>query len=352
MLGLAALPVLSAVYATSDLSSLGSPDITISPTSGPPGTEITIMVTNIPDVSKETYPYPDLYIYLPFSQSFGTTPQSQCGASDCFPIYTHDEAMNHDFADRNVTFALFSTLNPNSVYLNGYENTPCDVVVNGKTVERYSTLCNTKDQPPGTYNIQFAWVEENAPQIKYVVKTVQFTVTTGQALQPPQKVDNGNSIIVAYQNGAISESEFYSKLSAMGWSSEEIRQALATIGKLPHQMGAPVPDEMQQIQAGVQKAALQSSPQISQQAQQPQTPPPPAVQNSQPVSEVQTADSLAPYKTEPVQHSSQPVPAQPAQGSALQNNFWTLVTIIASVGAASAVGGSILVARQTRKVTN
>lgn len=261
--------------------------------------------------------------------------------------------MNHDFADRTVTFSLFSTSNPNSVYLNGLENTPCDVAVNGKTVERYSTLCNTKDQPQGTYNIQFAWVEENAPQIKYVVKTVQFTVTPGSAVPPPQKVDNGNSVLVAYQNGEISESEFYSKLSAMGWNTDEIRQALATIGKLPHQMGAPVPDEMQQIQLGVQKAALQSSQQPALQVSQPQSPPPqPAVQATQPVTEEQTADSLAPYKTEAVQHPSQPAQTQPVQSPALQNNFWTLVTIIASVGAASAVGGSIFVARHTRKVTN
>ncbi len=109
----------------------------------------------------------------------------------------------------------YSTTNPNPVYLNGFENSVCDVVVNGKTVERYSTLCNTKDQPIGTYEIKFGWAEENAPQINYIVKTVQFTVTPGSSPSAPQEADNGNSIIQAYQNGQISESVFYSKLSAL-----------------------------------------------------------------------------------------------------------------------------------------
>ncbi len=106
LMGAMVLPLLNSVYATSDLSTLRSPQVTISPTSGPPGTQITITVSNIPDISKESYPYPDLYIYLPFSQSFGVTPQSQCGGGDCFPIYTHGEAVNHDFADRIITFSL------------------------------------------------------------------------------------------------------------------------------------------------------------------------------------------------------------------------------------------------------
>lgn len=339
------LPVFSSVWATTDLSTLGSPDITISPTAGPPGTNVTITISNIPDISKETYPYTDLYIYLPFSQSFGITPQSQCGGEDCFPIYTHDQATNHDFASRIVTFSLFSTVNPNPVYLDGFENSVCDVTVNGKTAERYSTLCNTKDQPTGTYDIKFAWAEENAPQINYVVKTVQFTVIPGSPPPAPQKVDNGNSIIQAYQNGQISESDFYNKLDALGWNSEQIRQALATIGKLPHQMGAPVPDELQQIQQGIQKATPQ--PNSSSTKQTPQQTIPPA----QPTVQGQTAESLTPYKTqEPIQQQDKQV--MPETNPHPQNNFWTMITIIASIGAASAICGSIFVARQTRKVTN
>ncbi len=339
------LPI-SSVWATSDLSVLPSPTITITPASGPPGTRITITVSNIPDISKETYPYPDLYIYLPFSQSFGITPQSQCGGVDCFPIYTHDQAVNHDFADRTVTFSIFSTSNPNPVYLNGFENSVCDVIVNGKTVERYSTLCNTKDQPSGTYDIKFGWAEENAPQINYIVKTIQFTVIPGSAQPAPQKVDNGNSIIQAYQNGQISESEFYNKLVALGWNSEQIREALATIGKLPHQMGAPIPDEMQQIQQRVQKAAQQfNSP--------PSQPPQQSIQSSPPATEGQTAASLTPYKTESSQQQTTPYGiVQDNTPQNTQNSFWTMITVIASLAASSAVGGSILIAKQVRKVTN
>ena len=341
------LPIFSSVWATSDLSTLESPNITISPTYGPPGTKITITISNIPDISKETYPYPDLYIYLPFSQSFGVTPQSQCGGEDCFPIYTHDEAVNHDAADRTVTFSLFSAMNPNPVYLNGFENSVCDVTVNGKTVERYSTLCNTKDQPSGTYYIKFGWAEENAPQINYIVKTIPFTVIPGSTPPVPQKVDNGNSIIQEYQNGQISESDFYNKLVALGWNSEQIRQALATIGKLPHQMGAPAPDEMQQIQQGVQKAAQQFNSLPTQQAPQQSIP------QTQPATEEQTAESLVPYKTEsPQQQVPTTTQVTVDTNPNTQNNSWAMITIIASIGAASAIGGSVFVARHTRKVTN
>jgi hypothetical protein len=339
-MGLLILPILNSAWATSDLSTLGSPDVTIYPTSGPPGTTITVTVSNIPDISKETYPYPDLYIYLPFSQSFGTTPQSQCGGQDCFPVYTHDEAVNHDFADRTVTFSLFSTANPSPVYLNGFENSVCDATVNGKIADRYYTLCNTKDQPPGIYNIKVGWALENAPQINYIVKTVQFTVTPSSSPPTPQVADNGNSVIKAYQNGQISESEFYSKLTALGWNAEQIRQALAVIGKLPHQMGAPVPDEMQQIQAGVAKAAEQAKSQSTQVTTQP------TEQTTQPTT--QTAESMTPYQTQQPLQSKVQTDSNPAP----QNNSWAMITIASSVGAAAAIGGSLFVVKRTRKVTN
>jgi hypothetical protein len=338
VVGLFMLPLLNSAGATTDLSTLGSPDVTISPISGPPGTPITITVSNIPDISNEAYPYSDLYIYLPFSDSFGTTPQSQCGGQDCFPIYTHYDALNHDFADRTVTFTLFSTSNPNPVYLNGLENSVCDVVVNGKTVERYSTLCNTKDQPTGIYNIRFGWGEENAPQINYITQTIQFTVTPGSPLPPPQVADTGNSIIQAYQNGQISQSEFYSKLSALGWNQDEIRQAMAVIGKLPHQMGTPVPDEMQQIQQGVQKAVEQNSQPIEPAAQ------PVTEQTTQPVTS--PADPVTIQTTQP---SSQ-VHTDP--GLATNTGTLTMILIALCLGAAAAMGASLFVIKSTRKVTN
>lgn len=347
-MGLIVLPLLNSAGATSDVSTLGSPSVTISPISGPPGTQVTITVSNIPDISKEAYPYSDLYIYLPFSESFGSTVQSQCGGGDCFPIYTHYDAVNHDFAARTVTFTLFGTINPNPVYLNGLVNSVCDVVVNGKTDARYSTLCNTKDQPPGTYDIKLGWAEENAPQINHIVQTMQFVVTQPLPTPPTQVADNGNSVIQAYQNGQISQAEFESKLTALGWNQNEIRQALGTIGKLPQQLGAPAPDQMQQIQQGVQKAAQQANT--------------PQVQTTQPATPVQTTQQITPQTTQqvtPVQTTQSILPDQTqqpqqtqVQDSPMQKNSWTMIAILASIAAAVAIGGSLFAIKRTHKVTN
>jgi len=242
MLGLGVIPLCNTVWATTDLSTLGSPYVTISPSSGPPGTDITITISHIPDISKTNYPYPDLYIYLPFSQPFGTTLTSHCGGQDCFPIYTHGDALNHDFADRVITFSLPSTNNPKPIFLNGFENSVCDVTVNGKVMERFSTLCNTKDEPQGTYQIKLAWMLESDSEQVYTTKLIPFLVTSGPSPSESPIADNGNTILQEYQNGTISQSQFYTELKSRGWNDEQIRQALAVIGKLPHQMGILGPD--------------------------------------------------------------------------------------------------------------
>lgn len=243
LIGFAVLPLCNTVWATTDLGTLGSPDVVISSNSGSPGDQITITVSHIPDMSKASYPYPDLYIYLPFSQPFGTPLSNHCGGQDCFPIYTHDDALNHDFADRTITFSLPGTINPKPVFLNGLENTICDIVVNGKVVERFSTLCNTKDEPPGPYQIRFAWVLESDLEQSYTVKTIPFVVThTASSASPSPIADNGDILLKEYQNGTISQSKFYAELKSKGWTDEQIRQALAVIGKLPHQMGITGPD--------------------------------------------------------------------------------------------------------------
>jgi hypothetical protein len=241
-IGLGVIPLCSAVWATTDLGTLGSPHVTISPASGPPGTKITITVSGIPDISKSSYPYPDLYIYLPFSQPFGTTLTSHCGGQDCFPIYTHDDAINQDYANRIITFSLPSTNNSKPVFLNGFENSVCDVTVNGKILERFSTLCNTKDEPQGLYQIKLAWLLESDSEQSYTTKTIPFFVTPGMPSSEGPVADNGDIILKQYQNGTISEAQFYAELKARGWTEEQVRQALAVIGKLPHQMGASGPD--------------------------------------------------------------------------------------------------------------
>src|SRR5574340_334488 len=241
-MGLGTIPLCGIVWATTDLGTFGSPNVTISPTSGPPGTRITITISDIPDISKTSYPYPDLYIYLPFSQPFGTTLTSHCGGQDCFPIYTHDDSLNHDAANRIITFSLPSTNNSKPVFLNGFENSVCDVTVNGKVLERFSTLCNTKDEPSGLYQIKLAWVLESDSEQSYITKTIPFFVTPGVPPSQSPVADNGDTILKQYQNGTISETQFYAKLKARGWTDEQVRQALAVIGKLPHQMGVSGPD--------------------------------------------------------------------------------------------------------------
>ena len=241
-MGLIVIPICNAVWATTDLETLGSPDITISPNSGPAGTKITVTISHIPDISKTSYPYPDLYIFLPFTQPFSTTLSSHCGGEDCFPVYTHDNALNHDFADRIITFSLPDTSNPKPVFLNGLENTVCDVVVNGKTVERFSTLCNTKVEPQGIYQIKLAWMLESDLEQTYTVKTISFIVTPEVSSSSSPIADNGDTLLKEYQNGTISQAQFYTQLKSRGWTDEQIRQALAVIGKLPHQMGIEGPD--------------------------------------------------------------------------------------------------------------
>ena len=54
--------------------------------------------------------------------------------------------------------------------------------------------------------------------------------------------DSGNTLLREYQDGTISQAQFYTQLKSRGWTDEQIRQALAVIGKLPHQMGIAGPD--------------------------------------------------------------------------------------------------------------
>lgn len=334
-MGLLFIPVISSAWATTDLSTLGSPDVTISPTSGPPGTQITVTVSNLPDLSSQQYPYPELYIYLPFSQPFGVTLSSHCQGQDCFPIYTNGDSINHNTADRTITFSLFSTSNPKPVYLNGLENSVCDVVINGKTIERFSTLCNTKNEPLGTYQIKLAWALETNPDQTRTVKTVQFTVTPSPSPSLPDVADNGNTIIRLYQYGIISESQFEAQLKALGWNDEQIREAKAVIGKLPHQTGAPSPDQMAQIQQGVQKAAEANSQ-------------PDQTTQTEPYVQVETIPNpIVQQKSEPpaTQVKSDTTPSQQYGSS------WNWITIGATIGAAAAIGGGIFAVR-TRKVTN
>jgi len=338
------IPLYGSAWATTDLATLGSPDVTISPTSGPPGTEIAITVSHLPDISKEAYPYPDLYIYLPFSQSFGVTVPSHCGGQDCFPIYTHDDSSKQNFGNKTITFSLFSMNNPNPIYDNGYVNSVCDVVVNNVIVERYSTLCNTKDEPVGTYQIKLVWALETNLAQSFTTKTVQFTVTPGSPSSPPQVAENGNTVIKEYQSGKINSTEFVSKLRAFGWNDEQIRQALAVMGKLPHQTGSTGPDNtqtvLQQMNGSKNNIEKTNSVIVENNTQQsPETiPEPTIVQNTE-----STTIPISPSVNDSNQFNS-PIPSQQ------NNSSWNFIIIGSSIAAVTVVVGVVFVFKMTRKV--
>ncbi len=320
--------------ATTDLGTLASPDVAISPSSGPPGTEVTITISNLADISKESYPYPDLYIYLPFSQPFGQSLQSHCGQSDCFPVYTYNDALEQNLVNRTITFSLPSTSNPKPVFLNGMENSVCDIILNGKTVERFSTLCNTKDEPQGTYKINLAWTLESDLEKTYVVKTMQFTVTQGVPPQPIQVADNGDLIIKEYQNGTISQSAFYAKLRSLGWNDDQIRQALAVIGKLPHQMGGSGPDVTLPT---TENSSVYNITKITRTNESNAT-------SSKPINNT----IQEPVITSSVHNDTVQVSSQSTIPITEQNYSWNNIVIILSIVAVSVMAGAILVTKKIR----
>jgi len=338
------IPLYASASATTDPATLGSPDVTISPLSGPPGTMITITVSHLPDISKESYPYPDLYIYLPFSKPFGVTVPSHCGGQDCFPIYTHGDSLNQNFGNRTITFSLFSMNNPNPIFNNGYENSVCDVVVNSVIIERYSTLCNTKDEPIGKYQINLVWALETNLEQSHTTKTVQFTVTAGSPSAPPQVAENGNSIIKEYQSGKINGTEFISKLRALGWNDEQIRQALAVMGKLPHQTGSMGPDNtqtvLQQMNGSKNNTEKSSSVTVKNNTQSPQ----PTPQSTTVPTPESTTVPTQPSVNNSEQNSS---PISPQQNS----SYWNAVLIGSSIAAVTVVVGVVVVFKMTRKGT-
>ena len=335
------------MWATTDLSTLGSPYVTISPSSGPPGTQVTLTVSHIPDISKTNYPYPDLYIYLPFSQPFGTTLTSHCGGQDCFPIYTHDDALNHDFADRIITFSLPSTNNSKPIFLNGFENSVCDVTVNGKVMERFSTLCNTKDEPQGVYQIKLAWMLESDSEQVYTTKIIPFLVTPGSSPFESPTADNGNTILKEYQNGTISQAQFYTELKSRGWTDEQVRQALAVIGKLPHQMGVSGPDSklsIYQTNSTNNTNAIQKNVTVS-------VIPQPEIKQNTNVTNIKEENNTS----SPVQQNStikptldNSTPAVPTQSDSIWNN----IIIGLSIVAAAIMAGVIIFVKTYRSKGN
>ncbi len=236
----------------------GMPDIAITPTSGPAGTEIEIKVKNMPPPPKGNDPRIEFFVYLPFVTALGNdNVKNNCDGEHCIPLYSFEEINADKVAPKTITFSLFSDQNPKPTLQNGLMESVCDVRINGQTVERYSTVCIDKNQPLGDYEIKFAWGIQRS-NLFDVRKTLTFTVTESATVQS-EKIKNPDDIILdKYKNGEITEEEFVKQLTSLGYDANGIRQAKALLGKLPHQQGSFSPEQKQAIEEGIKKAEEQS----------------------------------------------------------------------------------------------
>jgi hypothetical protein len=236
----------------------GMPDITIMPTSGPAGTEIEIKVKNMPSPPKGNDPRIEFFVYLPFVTALGDdNVKNNCDGEHCIPLYPFEEINADKVAPKTITFSLFSDQNPKPTLQNGLMESVCDVKINGQTIERYSTVCIDKNQPLGNYEIKFAWGIQRSDLFD-VRKTITFTVTESVVTQSEESKNPDDIVFDKYKNGEMTEEEFEKQLSNLGYDADEIRQAKALLGKLPHQQGTFSPEQKQAIEEGIKKAEEQS----------------------------------------------------------------------------------------------
>jgi len=225
-----------------DSSSMGlrMPDITISSTSGQPGSQIEISVSNMPAVPKGIDPRIEFFVYLPFVSELGGNVPYNCGGESCLPLYSFEEVGSGKFAPKKITFTLFSTTNPKPTVQAGWTESVCDLKINGITVERYGKACIDNDQPVGDYEIKFGWGIQRS-ELYDIRKTLDFTVIEKDSVTESRQQDEDEMVIDQFDKGLISEAEFEKKLADLGYDPEEIRQAKALIGKLEHQIGIQTP---------------------------------------------------------------------------------------------------------------
>ena len=237
----------------SQAAGFSMPDITVSPLSGPPGTEITITIKNMPPVSDVHDPRTEFFVYLPFVTAIGNNVANNCNGEHCFPVYSFEEVNDDKLAAKTIKFSLFSTDNPKATVQGGVMESVCDVKMNEKVVERWSTVCQDKDQPVGNYDIKFAWGIQRS-DVFDIRKTVTFTVTE-KGTTPQEKMQNPDDVIFEkYKNNEITDEEFEKALADLGYDEEGIRKAKALLGRLPHQQGSYSPEQMDAIKAGIEKA--------------------------------------------------------------------------------------------------
>jgi len=234
----------SNIYGQSEFDSetmgLQMPNITMSPISGPPGTEVEIKVTDMPSAPDDLDPRVEFFVYLPFVSAIGSNVPNNCAGESCFALYSFEEVGKNKFAPKTITFTLFSSTNPKPVVEAGWMESVCDLKINGQTIERYGKACIDLDQPVGDYDLKFGWGIELSDNYD-IRKTLTFTVIEKEFVPEQRQQDEDEFVIEQFEQGLISESEFKERLAELGYDAEEIRQAQALIGKLDHQEGFQTP---------------------------------------------------------------------------------------------------------------
>jgi hypothetical protein len=234
----------SNIYGQSEFDSeamgLQMPTITMSPTSGPPGTEVEISIKDMPSAPDDLDPRIEFFVYLPFVSAIGSNVPSKCAGESCFALYSFEEVGDNKFAPKTITFTLFSSTNPKPIVESGWMESVCDLKINGKTTERYGKACIDLDQPMGDYEIKFGWGIELS-DLYDVRKNLNFTVTEKKLVAEQRQQDQDEFVIEQFEEGLISEFEFKERLAELGYDPEEIRQAQSLIGKLEHQEGFQAP---------------------------------------------------------------------------------------------------------------
>jgi predicted secreted protein with PEFG-CTERM motif len=240
------VPILtfSNIYGQSEFDSaamgLQMPTITMSPTSGQPGTEIEIKVSDMPSAPDDIDPRIEFFVYLPFVSVIGSNVPNNCAGENCFALYSFDEVGENKFAPKTITFTLFSSTNPKPIVNAGWMESVCDIKINGVTTERFGKACIDLDQPLGDYEIKFGWGIELSDRYD-IRKILTFTVLEKDFVPEQRQQDEDEFVIEQFKEGLISESEFKKRLAELGYDPEEVRQAQSLIGKLEHQEGFQTP---------------------------------------------------------------------------------------------------------------
>jgi len=251
------IPLVYAITPSDVAQELGMPDITINPKSGPVGTVVTINVSELSMPPVGADPRLEFYMYLPGADDYSPS-LSNCGGY-CLVLYSFDDIRNGKTSPKEITFALPSVRNPEpaSVQLSipfnesgvkqgSVVSSVCDVVINDKIVYRFGYSCSNYDVPVGEYEIDFGWAIAIG-DVYDKRQTITFTVTdepyqfkgpsNDSIVISPKDYVRGSSdlILKKFERDEMTKTEFIAALENQGWATDDIRGAIAIVGKLEHQ---------------------------------------------------------------------------------------------------------------------